>query len=524
MMRWKRGICGMVVAAAMACGCSQSPKAKEAKYLEKGKKEFQQKHYTVAVLHFKNAMEAQPQDAEPYYQLGLVYMAVSDPNTAAQYFLKATELNPKHTGAQLKVAELMATSRSKEVLEEAQKRSQEVLNLLPESVDALNVLAVTELRLGKPENAEAHLEQAVQKAPADLRSSVALAQAKLVRKDVAGAEEVLKQAIAQAPKSPAPSVFLGGFYLAVGRTSDAEQQYRHALQIDPKYGPALLELAGMQARAGQAEQAERTYRQVSVLPDKQYRPIHALYLFQSGNRDQAVAEFEKLVKADPEDRAVRTDLVSVYLSMNRIGDAVRVLTAALKKNELDTDALLQRSRIYLSSQKYAEAEADLNQVLHFRSQSAEAHYLLSKVEFGRGRTGVQHQELAEALRLDPSYLPARVDLARALISTGGAQSALEVVNQAPEEQRNAIALLVQRNWALLALGQIAEARKAVDELLAGGKIPDALLQDGILKLNQKDYASSRALAEEVLKQNPGDTRALTVLMQSYSVANQMPAG
>ena len=50
-----------------------------------------------------------------------------------------------------------------------------------------------------------------------------------------------------------------------------------------------------------------------------------------------------------------------------MGDAERVLTAALKKNGLDVDALLQRSRIYLASGKLAEAQTDLNQVLHFRN-------------------------------------------------------------------------------------------------------------------------------------------------------------
>src|SRR5262245_57015738 len=314
MMSSKQSNLGIVVVIAMVGGCSRSPQAQEARYLEKGKKEFQQKNYANAIVYFKNAMQSQSRDAEPYYQLGLSYLAASEFNTAAVYFLKATELNPKHTGAQLKVAEMMVANRSKEALEEAQKRSQEVLNLLPDNVDALNILAITELHLGKPQSAEAHLEEALRKAPSNLSSSVALAQSKLARKDVAGAEEVLKQAAAQAPKAPEPANYLGGFYLALGRTADAEQQFRHALQLDPKHGPTLLALAGMQARAGQTEQADQTYRQVSGLPDKQYRPIHALYLFQSGKREQAVGELEKLAKDDPADRTIRTDLVRAYLA------------------------------------------------------------------------------------------------------------------------------------------------------------------------------------------------------------------
>ena len=524
MMQLKRTTLFAGLAILVFSGCSQSPQVREARYLEKGRKEFQQKNYAVAVLHFKSAVQAQPRDAEPYYQLGLTYLASNDFDRAASSFQRASELNPKHTGAQLKLAELMSTSRNKETVQEAQRRSQDVLALLPEDTDALNVLAFTELRLGKPESAEAHLEQALRKSPSHLKSSVALAQARLVRKDVAGAEEALKQAAAQAPKSPEPRVYLGGFYLSLGRTAEAEQEFRRALEIDPKHGPALLSLGAMQARAGQPEKAEQTYRLVSALPEKQYKPIHALFLFQSGKGGEAVAEFEKLSKADPADRNLRTDLVKAYLATNRVGDAEKVLTAALKKNGLDTDAMLQRSRIYLASGKYAEAQTDLNQVLHFRSTSAEAHYLLAKVRQGRGETAIQQQELGETLRLDPGLLTARLELAQALIANRGAESALKLLDEAPQDQRGTVPVVVQRNWALLALGQAAEARKGIDQVLSAGKVPEALLQDAALKLAQKDYPGARASAEGALSQTPEDVRALSALVQSYSAQNQMPLG
>src|ERR1017187_10164108 len=211
MMRFQRRFSLVAAAILVLSACTQSPQVKEARYLEKGKKEFEKKNYAIAVLHFKNAIAAQPRDAEPYYQLGLTLLAANDTNTAGAYFRKASELNPKHTGAQLKLAELMSTSRSKEMVEEAQKRTQDVLVLLPDDIEALNVLAITELRLGKPESAEAHLEQALRKSPSHLKSSVALPQTRMARKDVAGAEEALMQAAAEATKSPEPRVYLGGF-------------------------------------------------------------------------------------------------------------------------------------------------------------------------------------------------------------------------------------------------------------------------------------------------------------------------
>jgi tetratricopeptide (TPR) repeat protein len=524
MMRLERNTLFVGAVILILSACSQSPEAQEAQNLQKGKKEYLRKNYAVAVLHFKNAVQAQPRDAEPYYQLGLAYLALNDLNSAASNFRKASELNPKHTAAQLKLAQIMSLSRNKEMVEEAQKRTQEVLTLLPDDTDALNVLAFTELRLGQPESAEAHLEQALRKSPTNLKSSITLARARLARKDVAGAEQSLKQAVAQAPNSPDPRVELSGFYLALGRTAESEQMVRSALEIDPRHAPALLALASIQMRAGQTEAAEQTYRQVSARPDQQYKPIHALFLLQSGKGPQAVAELEKLVAADPSDRGLRTDLVRAYFVTNRTADAERVLTAALKKNGLDTDAMLQRSRLYLASGKYNEAEGDLVHVLHFHNDSAEAHYLLSKVQQGRGETALRQQELGAALRLDPALLSIRLELAQTLIANRGAQSALKLLDEAPQDQRGTVAVEVERNWALLALGQPAEARTGIDHVLSSGKVPEALLQDAALKLAQKDYKGARASAEAVLSQRPEDVPALSVLVQSYAAQDQMPAG
>jgi tetratricopeptide (TPR) repeat protein len=506
----------------MLAGCSA--RATESRYLAKGKREFQARNYAVAILHFKTASQAQPRDAEPYYQLGLVYAAANDLKQAARNLQKAVELNPKHTGAQLKLAELMAAGRTRELVEAAQKRAGDLLELLPGDIDTLNVLAFTELRLGKPESAEAHLQQALAKSPGDLKSSVALARVRLARQDVKGAEEALKEAAARAQKSPVPWVYLGGFYASLDKPAEAEQQFRHALEIDPRNGPALLALGAIQVRGGRTAEADRTYRQASSLPDRQYKAAHALFLFQAGKRDEAVAEFETLVRNDPANRTLRTYLVKAYLAVKRIGDAVKVLTAALKKSNLDADALLQRSQIYLLWGNYGEAQADLHQVLHFRNDSAEAHYLLAKVEQARGDTRMSQQELGEALRLDPSYLAARVERARGLIATGGAEAALALLDEAPEEQKSSLAFVVQRNWALLALGHIQEARKALEPILASGKFADARLQDALLKLVQKDYNGARVSAEAVLHDNPEDTRALGILLDAYSSQNQLPAG
>ena len=308
-----------------------------------------QKNYEVAILYFKNAMQKQPKEAEPYYQLGLAYLASGDVGTAASYLRKASELNPRHTGAQLKLAELDGC--------EPQQG---------------NGGGGTEAHTGRFEFASGRCRGAEPSgpdgtppwesgergsAPRTGASKIPALPAIVDRSGPvqAGAPGCAgRRGSAQAGRRPGTEMqpipgLLGRVLPWAGQNGGGGTAVPSALEIDPKHGPALLALGAMQVRAGHPEQAEQTYRQLSALPDKRYKPLHALFLFRSGKRDAALVEFEKLAKEDPADRDARTWLVRGYLAMKRTGDAEKVLTAALKKNELDTDALLQRSRIYLGS-------------------------------------------------------------------------------------------------------------------------------------------------------------------------------
>ena len=57
--------CAALLAAAILCGCARSPEARRDAFLEKGKALIQEKQYGRAILEFKNANKAMPQDAEP---------------------------------------------------------------------------------------------------------------------------------------------------------------------------------------------------------------------------------------------------------------------------------------------------------------------------------------------------------------------------------------------------------------------------------------------------------------------------
>jgi tetratricopeptide (TPR) repeat protein len=130
--------------------------------------------------------------------------------------------------------------------------------------------------------------------------------------------------------------------------------------------------------------------------------------------------------------------------------------------------------------------------------------------------------LNEVLRLDPSILPARVDLAKSLLADNEAKAALDTLDGAPPQQRNALPILEQRNWALLATGDSAQARKGIDQGLAAERTPDLLLQDGILKSTAGRYAEARQSLREALAKSPADMRVLRALVGTHVAQKQLP--
>ncbi len=500
--------------------CARSPQAKEARFLSRGKEAMSRKDYGRASLEFQNAVQVMPQDAEAYYQLGGAYLAAGNPQQSAYALLKATALNPKHVDAQLMLSTLMAASPDLRAVGEAQKRLGAALDLAPDNPDILDVLALTQFRLGKPEEAEEELEQALAKLPGHLQSSVNLAKIKLARKDLAGALEVLQNAVKADPQSAPAALALGRLYLFSGRPQQGETEVRRSLQMDPKNGPALLTLAGIQFNSGRVNEAERTYREISTLPDQNYKPMHAAFLFHTGQRQAAISEFEELARQAPDDRVARTRLVAAYSTAGKPADAARAINAALQKNPKDTEALMQRSRLDMVSGKYADAENDLRQVLHFQPDSAEAHYYFSKVHQASGARMNQRRELTEALRFNPNLLAARVELVQLLIASKDAGAALQVASDTPEAQRKTIPAIAARNWALLAVGDNTAARQGIDAGLARARAPELLLQDGVLKLSGKDPAGAQLSFEEALKLLPDSVPAWQFLGGAYAAQKQ----
>jgi tetratricopeptide (TPR) repeat protein len=497
-------------------GCGNSVE----RFLELGKRHLQQKEYDRAILEFKNAVQAAPKNAEANFQLGLAHLAVGDEGHAAADFRRATELDPRHAEAKLKLAEVLATTTDDLLLSDAEALAQAVLEVRPGDADTLQTLGMAEFRRGSTKRAAEHFTEALSRSPGHLKASLGLAAIRLEQRDAPEAERILKAAAATAPNSVDAQIALARLYSITMKLPAAEAHLRRALELDPLNGPAMLDYARLQANEGKREAVEQTLRRLSTLPERSYRSLHAVFLFETGNREAAIAELEDLHKKEPKNREVRTRLVDQYLMTNRVDQAEQVLQVALKARPTDADALEQRGQMFIRAGKLDEAERDLLLVLRSRPYSPQGHYLLAQVHRSRGRVASYRKELISALQYDPRLLNARLELSQSLRNERGTKEAMATLDKMPEDQKSTLPAIIERNWVLLALGEAQQTQRGIEQGLKLGVTAPLLMQDGLLKLRLHQIEPARASLERALALAPRDTEILDAIATSFMIEKQ----
>lgn len=513
-MRLLRSIAFCLLAAFLAAGCRKSPEAKMSKYLETGKRYMAKGDYPRAVLAFRSAAEAQPASAEPVYQLGLAMSAMGDVSAASILFQTATQLDKNHVDAHLKLAELLAGSRDPGAVRNAGEVLKHVFALSPGNADALSTMALVQLRLGNTAEAEASLQSALQSHPSHPGLVVNLARARAVAKDLAGSEKVLLDGIAADPKSIRLVLALAEFYLLSGSTQKAEAQYRRALEIDPRDPAALFALARLYDQQSRPEEAAAMFRKLASLGSR-HRTTYAYHLFEKGKTAAGIAELEQAIGDEPENRQSTIALVNAYLAAGHMQKAAGLLAQILSRHSDDVDALLLRARLSLSRSDFTKAAEDTNRAIRLRPQSAEARFFLAQIRAAAGDRLTAQQDLAEAIRLDASFLAARIAMAAMLLENGAAQSALMLLDEAPAGQKNVLPLLLERNWVLLGLRRHAEAATQIEAILKVARLPEALVQKAALQIDTNDPAGARNTLREALALAPEDARLLYLADRAY---------
>jgi arylsulfatase A-like enzyme/Flp pilus assembly protein TadD len=173
------------------------------------------------------------------------------------------------------------------------------LELVPTSAYAHQWIAVCYLRLGDREAAQREAEATLVVDPRFTDARVLKAGVLAARGAYDPAISELRQAVTTDPAKPAIRLDLARVLAEAGRAAEARAEYNAILNIQADYAPALTGLGALEASGGDLEAAARHLRRaLEIQPDQdEARFDLAQLLDRQGRRDEAVAEYRRLVEA-----------------------------------------------------------------------------------------------------------------------------------------------------------------------------------------------------------------------------------
>lgn len=226
---------------------------------------------------FHQAVAANPEDADAFYNLGTLYLRRNSP-------------------------------------EEAQHNLEQAVKLRPSYVEAWNNLGMLAAQRGNNEAAIANFQRSLELRPSYATALLNLGNVYRRQGDLDAAEKYLKRAGEIDPASAEINYNLGMLYARKNQTALAEQYLENAAKLRPDYCDALNNLAVLliqQQRYSEAETKLNTCIEAAPSFDQAYLNLARIYVVLN-DKAKARTTLEELLKKQPQHKMAQQMLQLLY--------------------------------------------------------------------------------------------------------------------------------------------------------------------------------------------------------------------
>ncbi|MGE3108706.1 MAG: tetratricopeptide repeat protein [Phycisphaerales bacterium] len=390
------------------------------RHIERAHEFYDMGRWDDAESELREALSLNPYRSEWHFNLGLTLEQAGRFAEAAGAFKDAHQLEPEDASSAMLVG--VNQLRCGEVrqsipwLETAHK-------LEPQDVSSLVYRIEAYARLGDHEQAEVMFYMAQEINPKEALAYAMLADSLLARGLHDKAVWCLREAAQLDAALPHIHSRLAEAYAATGRLERARQLYLRELRQNPGDVDTLLDLGCLLVDMNRASEASEKFRRVLELePDN----AHAHYYLgeiaeRQGAIDEALAQFDVVLRLDPSFPGVRRRLASIRLSRGSragadaaaahellAGDFAAFSEDAARWTAEDIDDL---GRLLITGKMFAEAVTVFRAAVERRPGSEEALHNLAVacLQSGERRAGVDL--CREVVRLNPKHVRAMHNLA-----------------------------------------------------------------------------------------------------------------
>ncbi|MCA9525912.1 MAG: tetratricopeptide repeat protein, partial [Myxococcales bacterium] len=193
----------------------------------------------------------------------------------------------------------------------------------------------------------------------------------------------------------------------------AAEAFEKAVKIWPEYQVALLNQAYSYEKLGRYADAAGTYRQLIKLKVQDAGVTLALgrSLLLSGEPDQAITEFESVLRQNPDDLKARNNLAAGYLDKGDYATSLRYVKEVLAVQPKNVPATINLGLLYLKEKKLPLALLMFNKAIGYEENNARAHNNLGLTFYAMNVVPLAVNSFEKAIALDPTMDEARLNLA-----------------------------------------------------------------------------------------------------------------
>ncbi|HEY1931659.1 MAG TPA: tetratricopeptide repeat protein [Acetobacteraceae bacterium] len=305
-------------------------------------------------------------------------------------------------------------------LQTAEAAYRQVLAIAPNHADALHLLGVIALQLGRPDAAISQIRRAIAVRAAFPEAHNNLAGALRALGRLTEAEASCREALRLRPDFADAHANLGNIQDRSGRPADAEASYREALRLRPELAQAQAGLGNLLADCGRLAEAEASFRHALRLQPNDPETHNSLgkVLGRDGRPAEAEAAFRAVLRLRPEHPEALCHLGEALHELRRFADAEASFRAALRLHPDYAEVHNDLGITLCAMGRPEEAQASYRAALRLRPDDPEIHNNLGSALCSSWHNAEGEACYREALRRRPDYPEAHVNLGAALGNLG----------------------------------------------------------------------------------------------------------
>lgn len=436
----------------------------------------------------ERALAGQPGNIESLRLKGDLLRMRGKNEAALPVYRQILALRPDHSFARIDIANLyiqagqFAAARTE--LDAARKRA-------PNSLMLLNTQALLDFREGKYKSALDAVQQVLRAAPDHM-----------------------------------PGILLmGAVQLALGSQDQAEQYLRRFLEANPRHLYASKMLASIELGKGKPDLVVDM-----ILPLLQDHPDDTELLALIGEAHmraqrfgKAAEYFEKASALSPQAASLHTALGVSWLGMGENARAIAELERASSLNAKGSPAGVMLVMTLLRTKDYDKALAAVKTLEQTQPSNPLVYNLKGGVYLAKQDLKLASSSFEQALKVDPTYMPAMENLAQIDLAEKKPEQARRRYEAALAKDQKNISLMTALAKLAAAQGNKGEALRWLERASKDDALQPSMLLSGFY-LQTGETQKALSLAQTLQTNNPSNPEVLALLAQiEYSSGNRAAA-